>query len=58
MLDFETFEDLLQVLEYQLRYFTRAQVVLDSIADLTLENNTPDVLCSALVSDCIKKAKK
>ena len=55
--DFNTFEELLKALEYQLRFFTKAQVFLDSIADFTLENNVPDVLCSSLTKDCINKAK-
>ncbi len=55
--DFNTFEELLNALEYQLRFFTKAQVFLDAVADFTLENNVPDVLCSSLTRDCIDKAK-
>lgn len=54
---FKNFNDLMDELEEQIKYFTKCQVVLDSIADFTLENNVPDVLASCLVKDCIEKGK-
>jgi formate C-acetyltransferase len=55
--NFKSFEDLFISLEVQLRHFTRAHVVLDSIADIALEQNVPDVLTSCLIDDCIEKGK-
>jgi formate C-acetyltransferase len=56
-LDYNSFDELMQSLEERIRFFTKAQVELDRVADSTLEENTPDVLCSSLVKDCIKRAK-
>lgn len=57
LMNFENFDDLMSELEKQIKYFTKCQVVLDSVADFTLENNVPDVLASCLVKDCIEKGK-
>jgi pyruvate formate-lyase/glycerol dehydratase family glycyl radical enzyme len=54
---FESFEELFEALEAQILHFTRAHVTLDSIADITLEQNVPDVLTSCLIDDCIEKGK-
>lgn len=38
-----------------IREFTRQSVIIDSCADLALEQTTADVLCSALTDDCIER---
>lgn len=54
---FNSFEELMKSVERQILHFTRAHVILDSIADTALEQNVPDVLTSCLIDDCIEKGK-
>lgn len=54
---FRSFEQVMEAWEIQCRYFTRLHVILDAVADLTLEEMAPDVFCSALVQDCIQRGK-
>ena len=56
-LDMESFEDVLRVWDAYVREFCRQAVVLDSAADLVLEQEVPDILCSALTEDCISRGK-
>lgn len=55
--DFDTFEDVMKSWTEHARYFTRQSVIIDSAVDLALEELVPDVLCSALVDDCIGRGK-
>ena len=56
-LDMESFEDVMLVWDAFVREFCRQTVVLDSCADLVLEQEVPDILCSALTYDCIERGK-
>jgi len=53
----ESFGDVMRVWDTYVREFTRQTVVLDSCADLVLEQEVPDILCSALTDDCIARGK-
>ncbi|MGQ9493482.1 MAG: glycyl radical protein [Anaerolineae bacterium] len=50
---FRSFDELYKTFLDQLRFYTRAHVVMDTTADLALEELVPDAFCSALVDDCI-----
>ncbi|MCL2424975.1 MAG: glycyl radical protein [Oscillospiraceae bacterium] len=56
-LDMESFDDVMRVWDAYVREFCRQSVVLDSCADLVLEQEVPDILCSALTDDCIGRGK-
>jgi formate C-acetyltransferase len=56
-IDMTDFEQLMQAWDTVVREFTRQSVIVDSAADLVLEQEVPDILCSALVDDCIARGK-
>jgi len=51
----ESFGELMQLWKDTAKRIAAMSVVLDNCADTVLERETPDVLCSALVDDCIKR---
>ncbi|WP_421740661.1 glycyl radical protein [Cellulomonas sp.] len=51
------FDEVLDAWDATVREFQRQCVILDSCCDLALEAGVPDVLCSALVDDCIDRGK-
>lgn len=51
------FDELMDAWDVTVREFQRHAVVLDSAADLALEENVADILCSALVEDCLGRGK-
>ncbi|MFT8351685.1 glycyl radical protein [Clostridium saccharoperbutylacetonicum] len=53
--DMISFEEVMKAWEKIIREFTRHSVIIDSCADLALEEITADVLCSALTDDCIER---
>lgn len=55
--DMETFEDLMTAWDKTLREITRYSVMVENAVDLASERLVPDVLCSALVDDCIARGK-
>jgi formate C-acetyltransferase len=55
--DFESFDEVMRSWEKQARFYTWATVAVDTAVDTALEENVPDVLCSALVDDCIARGK-
>ena len=55
--DMERFEDVMQAWDATARQLIRVGVTLDNCADLVVEQEVPDVLCSALVDDCIARGK-
>lgn len=55
--DFGSFEALYAAFHDQLVYYTRSSVLFDAYGDLALEALAPDAFCSALVDDCIDRAK-
>lgn len=55
--DMTRFEQVMHAWDVTVRTFHRQCVVLDSCCDIALEENVADVLCSALVDDCIDRGK-
>ncbi len=55
--EMETFDEVMSAWEQTVRYFTRQAVIMDTCADWALEQDVPDVLCSALTEDCIGRGK-
>ncbi|WP_312119996.1 formate C-acetyltransferase/glycerol dehydratase family glycyl radical enzyme [Kosakonia cowanii] len=55
--NFRHFDDVTEVWDRQIRYYTRKSIEIEYVVDTMLEENVPDILCSALVDDCIERAK-
>jgi formate C-acetyltransferase len=53
----EKFDDVMHAWDIFVREFCRQAVILDSSADMVLEQEVPDILCSALTEDCIARGK-
>ncbi|NTW71358.1 MAG: glycyl radical protein [Eubacteriaceae bacterium] len=47
------FDDLMKAWDVIIRDFTRHSVIIENACDMVLEEDVPDVLCSALTEDCI-----
>ncbi len=56
-LDMESFGDVMRAWDVFVREFCRHAVILDSCADMVLEQEVPDILCSALTDDCIARGR-
>ena len=56
-LNMEHFGDVMHAWDVFVREFCRQAVILDSSADMVLEQEVPDILCSALTEDCIARGK-
>ena len=52
-----SYEDLKEAWDKTIREFTRHSVIIENCCDLVLEQDVPDVLCSALTEDCIGRGK-
>lgn len=55
--DFRSFDQLWKAWEAHIAYYTKLSVIVDHVADTQLEELVPDILCSSLVNDCIKRGK-
>ena len=55
--DFTTFNDVMEAWKKQVEFYTEAAVTTDTVVDTALEENVPDVMCSAFVDDCIERGK-
>lgn len=55
--NFDNFEQVLADWDTQIRYYTRKSIEIEYVVDTMLEENVHDILCSALVDDCIERAK-
>ncbi|QTF09030.1 formate C-acetyltransferase/glycerol dehydratase family glycyl radical enzyme [Brenneria izadpanahii] len=55
--NFENFDQVMQAWDRQIRYYTRKSIEIEYVVDTVLEENAHDILCSALVDDCIERAK-
>lgn len=53
----ESYEDLKEAWDITIREFTKHSVIIENCCDLVLEDDVPDVLCSALTEDCIGRGK-
>ena len=56
-LQMERFSDVMRAWDVCVRDFCRQAVILDACADMVLEQEAPDVLCSALTDDCIARGR-
>ena len=55
--DFNSYEELFEAWQQQIRYYTRKTVEIDTAVDTALEEHVPDILCSAFVDSCIPRGK-
>jgi len=55
--NFDSFDEVMSAWDTQVRYFTRKSIEIETVVDTALEDNVPDILCSALVDDCIERGK-
>ena len=55
--DFNSFDELMQAWRKQVEFYARATVAIDTAVDTALEENVPDVICSAFVDHCIERGK-
>lgn len=55
--DFNSYEDLFKAWQHQIKYYTRKTVEIDTAVDTAIEENVPDILCSAFVDSCISRGK-
>ncbi|HBR03401.1 MAG TPA: formate C-acetyltransferase/glycerol dehydratase family glycyl radical enzyme [Ruminiclostridium sp.] len=51
--DMKTFDELKHAWDVIIRDFTRHSAIIENACDMVLEENVPDILCSALCEDCI-----
>ena len=55
--EMESFDEVLSAWDRTARMLIRQGVILDNCADMVVEQEVPDILCSALVEDCIGRGK-
>lgn len=55
--DFSHFDEVLAAWDTQIRYYAKKSIEIEYIIDTMLEENAQDILCSALVDDCIERGK-
>ena len=55
--NFRHFDEVMAAWDRQIRYYTRKSIEIEYVVDTMLEENVSDILCSALVDDCIERAK-
>ena len=53
----ESFDDVMRAWDTTARQLIRIGVTLDNCADMVVEQMVPDILCSALVDDCIERGR-
>jgi len=53
--DMKSFDEVLAAWDKIIREFTRHSVIIDNCADMVIEKDAADVLCSSLVDDCIDR---
>jgi formate C-acetyltransferase len=54
---FTSYNQLFEAWQRQIRYYARKTVEIDAAVDTALEENVPDILCSAFVDNCIPRGK-
>lgn len=55
--EMNNFEEVFAAWDNTARQLIRQGVILDTCADMVVEQEVPDILCSALVDDCIERGK-
>lgn len=53
--DFSSFDDLLREWDRQITFYAHKGVAIDTAIDTVLEQEAPDILCSAFTDDCIER---
>ncbi|MBB6056206.1 formate C-acetyltransferase/glycerol dehydratase family glycyl radical enzyme [Tolumonas osonensis] len=53
--NFTDFSEVMTEWDRQIRYYTRKSIEIDTIIDTMLEENAHDIVCSALIDDCIER---
>ncbi len=56
-IDFESFDQVYKAWQHQVKFFAKKTVEIDTAVDTALEENVPDILCSAFVDSCIPRGK-
>lgn len=51
--DMKSYDELKHAWDVIIRDFTRHSAIIENVCDVVLEENVPDILCSALCEDCI-----
>jgi formate C-acetyltransferase len=57
LLDFEDFDSVMDAWKLQIKNYAKAGVAIDTAIDIVLEEEAPDILCSAFVDDCLLRGK-
>lgn len=55
--NFADFSQVMAQWDEQIRYYTRKSIEIECVVDTVLEENAHDIVCSALVDDCIERGK-
>jgi len=55
--EFNSYEELFEAWQQQIKYYTRKTVEIDTAVDTALEEYVPDILCSTFVDSCISRGK-
>ncbi|MCW7556219.1 formate C-acetyltransferase/glycerol dehydratase family glycyl radical enzyme [Endozoicomonas gorgoniicola] len=55
--NFENFGQVMSSWADQVRYYARKSIEIDTVVDSVLEQQAQDILCSALVDDCLERGK-
>ncbi|MEG2140336.1 MAG: pyruvate formate lyase family protein, partial [Bilophila sp.] len=55
--ELQSFDELLNLWHENVKLIAALSVELDNCADIVLEDETPDILCSVLVDDCVPRGK-
>ncbi|NIY46343.1 formate C-acetyltransferase/glycerol dehydratase family glycyl radical enzyme [Cedecea colo] len=55
--NFNDFDEVMSAWDAQIRYYTQKSIEIECVVDTVLEENAHDILCSALVDDCIERGK-
>ncbi|EKY1941747.1 formate C-acetyltransferase/glycerol dehydratase family glycyl radical enzyme [Cronobacter turicensis] len=55
--NFSHFSEVMDAWDNQIRYYTRKSIEIECVVDTVLEENAHDILCSALVDECIERGK-
>ncbi|WP_028535777.1 formate C-acetyltransferase/glycerol dehydratase family glycyl radical enzyme [Paludibacterium yongneupense] len=55
--NFSNFDEVLAAWDTQIRYYAKKSIEIEYVIDTMLEENAHDILCSALVDDCIERGK-
>jgi formate C-acetyltransferase len=55
--DFTSFDQVMEAWKVQVANYARAGIAIDTAIDIVLEQEAPDIICSAFVDDCIERGK-